>query len=63
MSEIQKLIELLKDPNHLYVYNHIQDIKDLVNKIEKSKKELFMDIEPPGIPWYEQRQHESDAYD
>ena len=41
MSEIQKLIELLKDPppNHLYVYNHIQDIKNLVNKIEKSKKE------------------------
>ena len=44
MSEIQKLIELLKDPNHLYVYNHIQDIKNLVNKIEKSKKEPFMDM-------------------
>ena len=60
MSEIQKLIELLKDPNHLYIYNHIQDIKDLVNKIEKSKKKPFMDIEPIGIPWHEQRQFESD---
>ena len=59
MSEIQKLIELLKDPNHLYVYNHIQDIKNLVNKIEKSKKEPFMDMEPGGVPWYEQRQHEN----
>jgi hypothetical protein len=61
MSEqIQKLITLLKDPNHMYIYNHIQDIKDLIDKIEKDKKKPFMDMEPVGTPWNEQRQFESD---
>jgi len=59
MSEhIQKLITLLKDPNHLYIYNHIQDIKKLIDMIEKDKEKPFMDTEPGGLPWYEQRHHE-----
>lgn len=59
MSEIQKLIELLKDPNHMYIQNCLQDIKNLVDKIEKEMKKPFMEIEPSNVPWYEQRQHES----
>ena len=59
MSElIQKLIALLKDPNHMYIQNHIQDIKNLIQKIEEDKKKPFMDIEPDGLPWYEQRQYD-----
>ena len=59
MSElIQKLIELLKDPNHMYIQNHIQDIKNLIQKIEEDKKNPFSTIEPHGLPWYEQRQFE-----
>ena len=58
MSEIQKLIELLKDPNHMYIQNCLQDIKNLVDKIEKEMKKPFMEIEPSNAPWYEQRQHE-----
>jgi hypothetical protein len=59
MSEhIEKLITLLKDPNHLYIYNHIQDIKNLIDMIEKDKEKPFMDMEPGGIPWYEQRHNE-----
>jgi len=62
-KEIEKLIASLKDPNHLYIYNLIEDIKQLNDKIEKEKKKPLMDIEPPGLPWYEQRHHDSDAYD
>jgi len=59
MSElIQKLIALLKDPNHMYIQNHIQDIKNLIQKIEEDKKKPFMGIEPDGLPWYEQRQYD-----
>jgi len=64
MSEqIQQLIKLLQDPNHLYIHNHIQDIKNLLIKIEKDKKKALMGIEPDGLSWDEQRQFESDAYD
>ena len=62
-KEIEKLIAFLKDPNHLYIYNLIEDIKQLNDKIEKEKKKPLMDIEPPGLPWYEQRHNDSDAYD
>ena len=59
MSElIQKLIALLKDPNHMYIQNHIQDIKNLIQKIEEDKKKPFMGIEPYDLPWYEQIQFE-----
>lgn len=59
MSEhIEKLITLLKDPNHMYIYNHIQYIKNLIDMIEKDKEKPFMDREPGGLPWYEQRQYE-----
>lgn len=59
MSElIQKLIALLKDPNHMYIQNHIQDIKNLIQKIEEDKKKPFMSIEPYDLPWYEQIQFE-----
>ena len=63
MSEIEKLIAFLKDPNHLYIYNVMEDIKQLNDKIEKEKKKPFSVIEPPGLPFYEQRQFDSDAYD
>ena len=59
MSEhIKQLITLLNDPNHLYIQNHIQDIKNLIVKIENDKQKTLMGIEPHGLPWYEQRQFE-----
>lgn len=63
MSEIEKLIAFLKDPNHLYIYNVIEDIKQLNYKIEQEKKKPFSAIEPHGLPYYEQSQFDSDAYD
>lgn len=60
MSEqIQQLIKLLQEP--LYIHNHIQDIKNLLIKIENEKNKI--NIEPHGLSWWEQRQFESDAYD
>ena len=59
MSEhIEKLITYLQDPHHMYIQNHIQDIKNLIQKIEEDKKKPFMGIEHDGLPWYEQRQFE-----
>jgi hypothetical protein len=57
-EEIKKLITFLKDPNHLYIYNVIEDIKKLNVKIEQEKKKPFSGMEPIGLPWYEQRQYE-----
>ena len=62
-KEIEKLIAFLKDPNHLYIYNCIEDIKQLNYKIEKEKKNPFSVMEPSGLQYYEQRQFEGDAYD
>lgn len=62
-KEIEKLIAFLKDANHLYIYNVIEDIKQLNYKIEQEKKNSFSAIEPSGLPWYEQSQFDSDAYD
>jgi hypothetical protein len=59
MSEhIEKLIAFLQDPNHVYIYNVMDDIKELNCKIEKEKKLPLSSIEPQGLPWYEQRQFE-----
>ena len=63
ISEIEKLIAFLKDPIHLYIYNVIEDIKQLNYKIEQEKKKPFSAIEPHGLPYYEQSQFDSDAYD
>jgi hypothetical protein len=62
-NEIEKLKGFLNNPNHLYIYNLIEDIKQLNCKIEKEMKKPFMSSEPSGLPQYEQRQFEGDAYD
>lgn len=58
-EEIKKLIELLKDPNHIYIYNCIDDIKKLNSKIEHEKKKPFSDMEPADLPSYDRRHNEA----
>jgi len=58
-EEIKKLIAFLQDPNHVYIHNVMDDIKQLNCKIEKEKENPFSSMEPYGLQWDEQHQFEN----